>query len=150
LLQALFKKAYFIGKRVEMAKMGKVFYPFGVYLLRQAACVDAPLPDRLGYQGATGDYHVVGNGDMTDDADLPADYATRTDPGAACDAGTARHHGVFANVDVVGDLYLVVELDAISNYSVINNATVYRGVGADFDIVADHHFADLRNLNPGA
>ena len=51
-------------------------------------------------------------------------------------------------VHVVADLDLVVELHAVLDHRVVQRAAVDGGVGADLDVVADDHAADLRNLAP--
>ena len=49
---------------------------------------------------------------------------------------------------VVRNLDLVVELDAVFDDRVFQRAAVDGGIGADFDIVADQHAANLRNFFP--
>ena len=51
---------------------------------------------------------------------------------------------------VVRDHDEVVELDAFFDDRVVERAAVDGGVGADLDVVADVHAADLRHLDPGA
>jgi hypothetical protein len=84
-----------------------------------------------------------------------ADYPDTSGYGTALtDSHTARYGGVsgnrrmFANTHIVADLNLVIELDARSNHGVLQTATIDRGVGADLDIVANVHRAQLRNLQP--
>src|SRR5690606_26559985 len=45
---------------------------------------------------------------------------------------------------------LVVELDPVADLGVLERAAVDGGVGADFDVVADAHAAQLGDLAPGA
>ena len=56
----------------------------------------------------------------------------------------AGHGGVRADVHVVSDLDLVVELDAVADHRVLDRAAIDGGVRADLDIIADAHAADLR------
>ena len=51
---------------------------------------------------------------------------------------------------VVADLDLVVEADVFFQHRVLDRAAVDRGVRADFAIVADHHAAELRHLEPAS
>jgi hypothetical protein len=57
---------------------------------------------------------------------------------------------VRADVHVVADLHQVVELDAVFEHGVFQRATVDAGVGADLDVVADAHGAELFDLFPAA
>jgi len=51
---------------------------------------------------------------------------------------------------VVRDLDLIVELDVVLDHRVVDRAAIDRRVGADLDIGADHHAAELRDLDPRA
>ena len=55
-----------------------------------------------------------------------------------------------ADPDVVRDLDLIVELDAVFDDGIVERAAVDRGVGADFDVIADQHPSDLGNFFPYA
>jgi hypothetical protein len=55
---------------------------------------------------------------------------------------------VVANADVVADLNLIVELDAVTDQRVVERTTVDRRIGADLDVVTDQHATDLRDLDP--
>jgi hypothetical protein len=57
---------------------------------------------------------------------------------------------VIADPHAVRHLDQVVELDAIADQRVVQRAAVDGGVGADLDVVADHHPAQLRYLDPHA
>ena len=79
-----------------------------------------------------------------------ADGAVGADRGAAGNAGAAGHGRVLADAHVVADLDQVVELDAVLDHGVLQRAAVDAGVGADLDVVADAHRAQLLDLFPGA
>ena len=49
---------------------------------------------------------------------------------------------------VVTDLNLIIEDDAVFNNGVSQGATIYRRVGPDLNIIANHHASCLRDLNP--
>ena len=69
------------------------------------------------------------------------------------DAGNAdlgRDRRVCTDVHVVRHLDQVVELDAIFDHGVVERPAVDAGVGADLDVVADHHGAQLLDLFPAA
>ena len=55
---------------------------------------------------------------------------------------------MIANPDVVGNLDLVIKFDIVTNDRIIERTTVDRGIGADFDIVANNDATNLRNLDP--
>src|SRR5207302_9856026 len=55
-----------------------------------------------------------------------------------------------ADPHVVADLDLVIELHALLDHRVVDRAAVDRGVGADLDVVADVHAANLGDLDPAA
>ena len=48
----------------------------------------------------------------------------------------------------MGDLYLVIQLHAVTDDRVIERAAVNGGVGADLHLVADNHATELRNFLP--
>src|SRR5688572_17830018 len=72
------------------------------------------------------------------------------DIGAAGDADAAGDRGVRTDARVVADLDLVVEPGTLLDDRVAEVAAVDGGVGADLDVVADAHRADLRDLDPAA
>ena len=88
--------------------------------------------------------------DMTEDHCRPTYHATLADPRTPGDADTARDHGMVPDDAVVPDLDLIVQLDAIANDRIVQGSPIDRGIGSDFDVITDHHAADLRNLDPGA
>ncbi len=47
----------------------------------------------------------------------------------------------------MSDLHLVVQLDAVVDQCVLDGATVDRRIGADLDVVAEAHAADVGNLH---
>ena len=53
-----------------------------------------------------------------------------------------------ADADVVADLDLVVEAHVLFEHGVLKRAAVDRGVRPDLAVVADHHPAELRHLQP--
>ena len=65
-------------------------------------------------------------------------------------ATACGNRGVAADVDVVGDLDEVVELDPVFYHRIFQCASVYRGVGADLHIVADEDPTHLGDLDPDA
>lgn len=86
---------------------------------------------------------------MTEDHRPAADGAAPSYPGATGDADTAGQRAMRSDMDVVADLDLIVELDAVCYHGVVEGAAIYGGIGTDLDVVADDDAADLRDLEPG-
>ncbi len=146
---ALFKGAYSIGHRIQMAQSGEVAQPVVVGHEGHGAGVAAGLVDRLGDQRAGRDMHAVGERQVAEDDRAAAHRAAGADFRAAGDADAAGHRGMCADPHVVADLDLVVELHAILDHRVVERAAVDGRVGADLDIVADEYAASLGDLDPG-
>src|SRR3954463_2086654 len=122
--------------------------PVVVLVHRIDAGVRPRLEDRARDEGAGGDIHMVDDLQVAEDHRRAAERAMAADVGAAGDADAAGDRGVRADARVVADLDLVVELDAFLDHGVVESAAVDGGVGADLDVVADAHRADLRDLHP--
>src|SRR6185369_12681876 len=90
-----------------------------------------------------GDDHLVADREVTGDPTGPTDDAVLTDHCAAGDPGAACNHRVSTYPDIVTQLDLVIELDALLDHRVLDCAPVDGGVGADLHIGADQHRADL-------
>ena len=56
------------------------------------------------------DTRAISDGDVTHNADLPADHAIAPDARAAADARLGRNYGVFTDLHIVGYLHEVIEL----------------------------------------
>src|ERR687895_983440 len=121
-----------------------------VLVERVDAGVGARLENGARDQRAGGDVHMVDDPDVAADHRRAADGAVRADVGAAGYADAAGDRAVRPDAHVVADLDLVIELDALLDHRIVERAAIDRGVGADLDVVADAHAADLRNLHPPA
>src|SRR5271165_1160537 len=84
---------------------------------------------------------------MTQNHRSPAECTVFADLGATGDTDAAGHHGMRADLHVMRDLNLIVELDAVFDHGIAQCSAVDSGIGADVDIVADHYAASLRNLD---
>src|SRR3569832_156647 len=104
----------------------------------------------MGNERHAGDVHVVSDFGMAHDADAAADGAARADAGAAGDARAAGDGGVRPDDHIVGHLYLIIQFDAVLDHGIVERAAVDGGVGADLDVVADTHCAELRHFDPCA
>src|SRR6202030_3975458 len=70
--------------------------------------------------------------------------------GAAGDPGTSGNCGVGADAAVMADLDLIVELDIVFHHRVAQRAAVDGRIGANLDVRADYHPADLRHFEPAS
>jgi hypothetical protein len=109
----------------------------------------ARLADRARDHRGRADVHMVGDLEVAQDHRAAGDAvqwrpmralpATPTQPAIAVCAPMWH---------VVADLDQVVELDAVLDHGVVERAAVDAGVGADLDVVADAHRAELLDLDP--
>ncbi len=83
-----------------------------------------------------------------DDAGHAADHAALADGDAAREAHARGHRRVRADVAVVSDLDLVIELHALFEHGVADGAAVDGGVAADLHIRPEDHAAHLRDREP--
>lgn len=105
----------------------------------------------VAYHSALGPYRgVVGDVQMSRYADLTGQDAVLADLGGSGDAALGRHHGVVADLDIVGYLAKIVNLDSVADDRGLHLGLVDRRAGADLDIVADDDVADVFDLLPGA
>ncbi len=63
---------------------------------------------------------------------------------------TAGQCAVSADLHVVGHLNLVIQLDSVLDDRIFQRTPIDGGVGADFDIIANPHPAELRHFQPAA
>src|SRR6056297_1194389 len=136
------------GERVQLAEARRVAPPLPGVVHRQGSRVYARLADRPAYHGQPGDDHTVDDFQVAGDPDGASDHAVAADARAAGYPCAAGHHGVRPDVHVVRHLHLVVQLDPVPDHRVVDGASVDGGIGAHFHVVADHHAADLRHLDP--
>ena len=85
---------------------------------------------------------------MPDHADTAGDHAILANLGTARDTDAPRHRGVVADLHVVRDHDLVIQLDPVTDYRIGQRATINGGIGANFDIITDLHPTNLRDLQP--
>ena len=97
-----------------------------------------------------GELGAVADGDVAGKDAGTADDAVFAEGDGACDDGGAGDDGVVADDDVVADLDLVVEFDAVADDGVAHGAAVDGGAGADFDVIANAHAAQLGDRQPAA
>src|SRR5450830_793911 len=71
-----------------------------------------------------------------------------TDLGTAGNPDASGNRRMGTDMAVMCNLDLVVELDTVFEHGVGQGATIDCGIGTDFDVIADHHAANLRNLDP--
>src|SRR5262249_55245319 len=81
------------------------------------------------------------------DADLAADDRLLSHRRAAGNSGLRCNDSVLSDLDVVGDLNQVVELDAATDHGGFQRTAVDAGVGSDFDVIFNNNAADLRKFH---
>src|SRR5690606_29050215 len=72
------------------------------------------------------------------------------DLGAAGNTAATGHGGVVADLHVVRDHDLVIQLDAVADQRIGQCPAVDGGVRTDLDVIANGHATDLGNLLPDA
>src|SRR5579875_413823 len=87
--------------------------------------------------------------EMTDETALTADHHEVAQPGAAGNSCLRDEHALAPDPDVVPDLHEIINHRARADDGVGAGAAVDGGVGADLDVVADDHPAELRHLDEG-
>ena len=104
----------------------------------------------LGYAFAdarlSGDFYAVCDGDVTGKSDLPADHAVRSDGCASRNTSLCSNDRICTNFHVVGDLYLVVQLDAVLKHGRTEGGTVDGRSCSNFAPVADCDISSLGHL----
>ena len=80
---------------------------------------------------------------MTGDAGLRAQGGEIADRAAAGDAALRHNDAAATKPHVVRDLHQIVDTAAVPNNGVGTGAAIDCGVGADFDVVFDHHVAHV-------
>lgn len=106
--------------------------------------------DGIAHHRLAGDDHLVADLQMANHANVAAQQAIAADLCAAGDTGAAGDRTVRADAAVVRNLHQVVHAHVFFQHGVFQRAAVDAGVGPNFAIVADHHAAQLRHLDPVA
>src|SRR5699024_7375655 len=65
-------------------------------------------------------------------------------------SGITGNDGMLANAAVMANLHLIVDMHIIADTGIVERAPIDAGGRTDFDIVTQHHAAELRNLLPAA
>ena len=90
---------------------------------------------------------VIGNIQMTNDSAGTGYGAALADGCATRDAYASCYCRMRTNTDIVRDLYLVIEFDALFDNRILYRTTINRCVGADLDIIANPDLSGLWNLD---
>ncbi len=90
----------------------------------------------------------AGNVQMPRNHPGAADNTVLAEHRAARDTGTASHHRILADHTVMADMHQVIEFATVLDDRVVERSAVDRRVGTDFDVVANQHPTQLRNLDP--
>ena len=97
-----------------------------------------------------GELGAVADGDVAGEDAGAANDAVFAEGDRAGDDRRAGDDGVVTDDDVMANLDLVVEFDAVADDGVAHGATVDGGAGADFDVIANAHAAQLGDGQPAA
>ncbi len=92
--------------------------------------------------------HIVSKIDMPDDHSGATHRTAAPDFGTAGNADAACHGCVIADKHVMGNLDLVIQLDAVPDHRIVQCASIDRRIGANFNVITDHDTTNLRNLDP--
>jgi len=98
--------------------------------------------------GGTGDMHIIGDFDVSDDSGLPGYRAAFPDPGTAGNTHTGSNCRVLTDDDIMGYLDQVIELDATLDKRVTQRTSINGGIGTDLDVIPDDYSAQLWSLDP--
>ena len=92
--------------------------------------------------------HVIHDFEVTEDAGATANGTPFSHVSASRDACATGNRGKGSDMNVVGDLHQVVDDDGIANHRVVYGPAVDRGMGANFDVIANHDATHLGNSDP--
>ena len=70
--------------------------------------------------------------------------ARLADTHTAANLGAGNNKGMLANMNVMRNVHMVVNLSAVLNESIRQGAAAYGGERADLDIITDTNVADMR------
>lgn len=93
-----------------------------------------------------GDYRIVFDCQVANDADLACHFDVFADPCAAGNPRLRGDDGIFSNGHVVRDLDEIVDFDSVLNPSSTKPGPVDRRVRADFNVVINLNDPDLRDF----
>ena len=83
---------------------------------------------------------------MANDSGLPANHDPFTNPHATCNPGLGRDDRVFSDNHVMRYLHQVIDLRSRLNPSATKTRPIDRRVRADFHVVVDLYYTDLRHF----
>src|SRR5438876_7482763 len=104
--------------------------------------------DRLSAQHSrlSSNYRAVFQFTVFAESRLPSDDHIPADDTRTGKSDLRGHHRVRANLAVVANVHQVVEFHALRDARVIERTAVNRRVGANFDVIANLHNTNLREL----
>ena len=105
-----------------------------------------PGRDVVHHPGLGPDLRAGPDGQMARETDLPRRDHEIAERGRTGDPGLRHQHAMAADDAIVADHHEVIDLGAFADHRVAVRAAVDRRIGADLDVVLDHHPTDLRNL----
>src|SRR3990172_4417145 len=148
LRQLLLEPAHAVCQFGQMTQQCGVAGPGSVVVEGKQPGVGPGFADRARDHRVGRYVRIVADRQMAEYDRAGADGAAAPDADAARESGAARDRAVRPDAAVVADLDLVVELHAVLDHGVLDRTAVDGRIGADLDVVADAHAADLRHLDP--
>ena len=92
--------------------------------------------------------NIVRQLQMTTDSRGAADCASLSNSNTPCDSDTTRNRGISADMHVMSDLDLVIELHSTLDDGVFQSTAINSRVCTNFHIVTDTHATQLGNFFP--
>src|SRR5690606_25016153 len=135
---------------IQLTNTSSAFLPLPGWLHGSTGRIGARFGNRSGDHGHAGNEHVVAYLDVANHADTAGNHAVAPDLGAAGNTAATGHGGVVADLHVVRDHDLVIQLDAVADQRIGQCPAVDGGVRTDLDVIANGHATDLGNLLPDA
>lgn len=93
---------------------------------------------------------IISDGKMSSDTHAAAYGAIAAYHCASRYSNAAGYGCVFPYMNIVGNLNLIIQLDAIFYPGILDSSPVDSGIGANFDIVSHYNAPDLRHFYPFA
>jgi hypothetical protein len=90
--------------------------------------------------------NVVSQFQVPDNHSGATNSATTPDLRASGNADTPGHRCMLTDDDVMGNLDLVVELDAVADHGIVQGTSINRSVRSYLDVITYYNASDLRNL----
>ncbi|MCY1374038.1 hypothetical protein D9M69_613500 [compost metagenome] len=75
-----------------------------------------------------------------------ADHGLITDNATSRNTAKCGYNAKSAKSDIMPDLHQIIDLSALTDYRVVQSATINRGIGTDFNIILKNNASKLRHF----